>query len=48
MAAPRQWGVTAAISNAYPSDKELALNESLLVELKEQKTFESVEETSRR
>lgn len=48
MAAPRQWGLTAPISTNFPTEMELQLNESLLAELKEQKTFESVEETERR
>lgn len=48
MAAPRQWGLTAPISTHFPSEKEIQLNESLLTELKEQKTFESAEETEKR
>lgn len=31
-----------------PTDKELALNDSLITELKEQKTFEAAEETAKR
>lgn len=48
MAAPRQWGVTAPISTSFPTDKELALSEALITELKEQKTFESAEDTNKR
>ncbi|KAL1303481.1 hypothetical protein AAFC00_006862 [Neodothiora populina] len=48
MAAPRKWGVTEPISTNFPTEAELQLNESLLSELKEQKTFESPEATERR
>ncbi|KAJ9625728.1 polynucleotide adenylyltransferase [Taxawa tesnikishii (nom. ined.)] len=48
MAAPRQYGLTAPVSINFPTQKELELNEALLAELKEQKTFESQEETDRR
>ena len=48
MAAQKQWGLTAPISTNFPSESELQLNEALLAELKDQKTFEAVEETERR
>ncbi|PNS17268.1 hypothetical protein CAC42_6951 [Sphaceloma murrayae] len=48
MAQNRQWGVTAPISTQFPSEKELALNDSLIAELRAQNTFEATEETNRR
>lgn len=48
MATQRQWGLTAPISTNFPTETELQLNETLLAELKDQKTFESAEETERR
>ena len=49
MAAPaKQWGLTAPISTNLPAQKELDLNEALIAELRNQKTFESTEETQRR
>ena len=48
MTAPRQWGVTAPISVNFPTEAELALSESLIAELKEQKTFEAQEDTNKR
>jgi poly(A) polymerase len=48
MAAPRQWGITPPVSTAFPTDKDLALSEALLAELKEQKSFESTEDTNKR
>jgi poly(A) polymerase Pap1 len=50
MSAPtvKQWGQTAPISVAFPTEKEKALNESLIEELKLQNNFASTEETDRR
>ncbi|KAF2218396.1 Poly(A) polymerase PAPalpha [Elsinoe ampelina] len=48
MAQNRQWGVTAPISTSFPSEKELALNDSMVAELRAQNTFEAPEETKRR
>jgi poly(A) polymerase Pap1 len=48
MAATRQWGITPPVSTAFPTDKDLALSEALLAELKEQKSFESTEDTNKR
>lgn len=48
MAAQKQYGLTAPVSTNFPSETELQLTETLLAELKDQKTFESVEETERR
>ncbi|KAI5236627.1 Poly(A) polymerase [Aureobasidium subglaciale] len=48
MAASRQYGVTPPVSTAFPSEQDLALSESLLAELKEQKSFESTEDTNKR
>ncbi|KAF4548625.1 Poly(A) polymerase pla1-like protein [Elsinoe fawcettii] len=44
----RQWGVTAPISTNFPTEKELALNDSMVAELRTQNTFEAPEETKRR
>lgn len=43
-----QWGLTPPISTNLPTQKELALNESLIAELKNQNTFEATEETEKR
>ncbi|THX06515.1 Poly(A) polymerase [Aureobasidium pullulans] len=48
MAATRQWGITPPVSTSFPTDKELALSEALVAELKEQKNFESTEDTNKR
>ncbi|KAF2092708.1 poly(A) polymerase Pap [Rhizodiscina lignyota] len=48
MASQQQWGVTPPISNAAPTEKELELNDSLLVELKQQDNFEPPEDTEKR
>jgi len=50
MAAPqaKQWGTTPAISQAFPTDAEIAANDALIAELKAQNNFESVEETEKR
>lgn len=48
MAQNRQWGVTGPISTNFPTEKELALNDSLVSELRAQNTFEATEETNRR
>jgi len=44
----KQWGITAPISTNFPQPKELALNDSLVAELRAQNTFEATEETNRR
>lgn len=48
MTTQRQWGLTAPISTNFPTEKELALNEALIAELKAQDTFEAPEETKKR
>jgi poly(A) polymerase len=48
MAGSRQLGVTPAISQAFPTDDELRLNESLIAELRAQNNFEAAEDTDRR
>ena len=48
MAAQKQWGLTSPITLAFPTEAELQLTESLLAELKEQKTFEAAEATDKR
>ena len=44
----KQWGVTPPISQSLPTEKELAANDALMAELKNQNNFESPEETKRR
>ncbi|KAJ9667226.1 polynucleotide adenylyltransferase [Coniosporium apollinis] len=44
----RQWGVTPPISTALPTDKELAINEAMITELKNQNNFEGQADTERR
>jgi poly(A) polymerase len=44
----RQWGVTAAISNASPTPQELQLNQTLIEELRNQNNFEPPEDTEKR
>jgi poly(A) polymerase Pap1 len=44
----KQWGTTPAISQAFPTDAEIAANDALIAELKAQNNFESVEETEKR
>ncbi|KAF2150849.1 Poly(A) polymerase PAPalpha [Myriangium duriaei CBS 260.36] len=48
MAQNHRWGVTDSISLSFPTERELALNDSLLTELRAQNTFEATEETNRR
>lgn len=48
MAHNRQWGVTAPISVNFSTEKELALNDAMVAELRAQNTFEATEETNRR
>lgn len=48
MAQNKQWGITAPIAQSFPTEKELALNDTLLTELRSQNTFEATEETNRR
>ena len=43
-----RWGVTDSISTNFPTEQELALNDSLIAELRAQNTFEATEETNRR
>ncbi len=43
----RQWGMTPPISTTLPTDKELALNDALIAELKSQNNFEAPEETEK-
>ncbi|OAX84195.1 hypothetical protein ACJ72_01427 [Emergomyces africanus] len=48
-AAPvRQWGVTPPISVSFPTPEEIAANENLTTELKQQNNFEAPAETERR
>ena len=44
----RQWGVTPPISLNLPNDTEIASNDALISELKQQNNFESSEETEKR
>lgn len=44
----RQWGVTPPIITALPTDAEIATNDALIAELKQQNNFESSEETEKR
>ncbi len=44
----RQWGVTPPVSEALPTPAEIAANDALVEELKQQNNFESQEETQRR
>ncbi|KAF3925410.1 hypothetical protein AA313_de0201100 [Arthrobotrys entomopaga] len=46
--APRQWGVTPAISHALPTDQETKINNELIEELKAMNSFESAEESQKR
>lgn len=48
MAAQKQWGLTPPITLALPTESEKQLTDSLVEELKAQKTFESPEATERR
>ena len=47
-AVEKQWGTTPPISTTLPTPQELAANDALIAELKEQNNFESPEETERR
>lgn len=48
-AAPvRQWGVTPPIITTLPSDAEIATNDALIAELKQQNNFESSAENEKR
>ncbi|ODH20028.1 hypothetical protein ACO22_06007 [Paracoccidioides brasiliensis] len=47
-ASVRQWGVTPPISTALPTPSEIAANDDLTTELKQQNNFESPSETERR
>lgn len=44
----RQWGVTPPIITALPTDAEIASNDALIAELKQQNNFESADETEKR
>ena len=44
----RQWGVTPPIISALPTDAEIATNDALIAELKQQNNFESSDETEKR
>lgn len=44
----RQWGTTPPVSTALPTDKELALNDALVADLKSQNNFEAPEDTEKR
>ncbi|OJD18508.1 hypothetical protein AJ78_01497 [Emergomyces pasteurianus Ep9510] len=44
----RQWGVTPPISNSLPTPEEIAANDDLTTELKNQNNFEAPAETERR
>lgn len=44
----RQWGVTPPIITALPSNAEIATNDALIAELKQQNNFESSDETEKR
>lgn len=46
--AARQWGTTPPISTSLPTEKELALNDSLIAELKRQNNFEAPQDTEKR
>ncbi|KAK6511263.1 polynucleotide adenylyltransferase [Arthrobotrys musiformis] len=46
--APRQWGVTPAISHSMPTDQEVKVNNDLIEELKAMNSFESAEESQKR
>lgn len=48
MAASQQWGVTPPVSTAFPTDKEIVLNDALVEELKNQNNFEAPEDTEKR
>lgn len=48
-AAPaRQWGVTPPIITLLPTDAEIATNDALIAELKQQNNFESSAATEKR
>jgi poly(A) polymerase len=47
-AQPRHKGVTPPISTNLPTPAELAANDALIAELKNQNNFEAPEETERR
>lgn len=44
----RQWGMTPPIATNLPTEKELALNDAMVAELKTQNNFEAPEETEKR
>ena len=50
MAAPsaKQFGTTPPVSLSFPTEAELAANDALIAELKQQNNFEGVEETEKR
>ena len=43
-----KWGLFPPLSTAFPNDKERALNDKMIEELKSQNNFEAAEETKRR
>jgi poly(A) polymerase len=45
---PQRWGLTPPISTALPEKDDLAQNEALINELKNQDNFEATEDTERR
>lgn len=48
MATVKQYGMTPPITIEPPSPHESALSDSMIAELKEQKSYESAEETQKR
>lgn len=48
MSAPQQWGTTPPVSTAFPTEKEIGLNDTMIEELKGQNNFEAPEETEKR
>jgi len=44
----RQWGMTPPIATNLPTERELALNDSMIAELKAQNNFEAHEATEKR
>jgi poly(A) polymerase len=48
MSAPQQWGTTPPVSTAFPTEKEIGLNDTMIEELKGQNNFEAPDETEKR